>query len=190
MFMNYPTGINKKWNKPVTYNNRGMTLEEDINLTNKYYLEIDKAIIHKKPTPVQIVKVDYPSRDKAKINEAYFITPSTTDYNGIYKGKYIDFEAKETKTLNFPLQNIHEHQIIHLNSIIKHGGISFILVRFIKLNECFLLKTEDLMDFIKNNERKSIPYDYFKEKGYIIELKYSPRLDYLKIIDEIYFKGV
>lgn len=183
--MNYPTGLNKKWTKPVTYNNRGMTLEEDINLTNDYYLEIDKAIIHKKPTPVQVVKVDYPSRDKAVIKEAYYVVPSTTDYNGVYKGHYIDFEAKETNTLNFPLQNIHKHQIIHLDKITKHHGISFLIVRFIKLNETYLLKTEDLISFINENTRKSIPYEYFKEKGYLIDFKYNPRLDYLKIVDDL-----
>ena len=39
---------------------RGMNLEEDLNLTNKYYLARKIANIHKKPTPIQIVKVDYP----------------------------------------------------------------------------------------------------------------------------------
>ena len=48
------------------------------------------AVIHKKPTPVQIVNVHYPMRSKAVINEAYFRTPSTTDYNGIYNGHYLD----------------------------------------------------------------------------------------------------
>ena len=73
---------------------RGMSLEEDINLSNTYYLSVDQAVIYKKPTPIQIVKVDYPSRNKARIVEAYYQAPSTTDYNGIYKGRYIDFEAK------------------------------------------------------------------------------------------------
>ena len=95
--MNYPGGIKiKNISKEINYKNRGMTLENDINKTNEYYKEIEKAYIYKKPTPIKIVKVDYPSREKAIIKEAYFTIPSTTDYNGLYKGKYIDFEAKET----------------------------------------------------------------------------------------------
>ena len=90
--MNYP---NAKSAKEVThqksFSNRGMSLEKDINQSNTYYLDEDKAVIHKKPTPVTIVKVDYPARNKAKITEAYYAESSTTDYNGIYKGKYIDF---------------------------------------------------------------------------------------------------
>lgn len=37
-----------------------MTLEDDLNETNKYYLANQIAVIHKKPTPVQIVNVHYP----------------------------------------------------------------------------------------------------------------------------------
>ena len=103
--INYPNG--KKYNNNhnnTSASNRGMALEDDINATNKYYLETDIANIHKKPTPIQIVHVDYPARNMAKITEAYFKVPSTTDYNGVYRGKAIDFEAKEcaSKTA-FPL---------------------------------------------------------------------------------------
>ncbi len=112
----------------ISYGNRGMSLEEDINRTNTFYLDQNIAVIHKKPTPVQIVNVDYPKRSAAKITEAYFKKASTTDYNGLFKGRYIDFEAKETrnKTL-FPLKNVHEHQVLHMEQVKKHGGIAFIL---------------------------------------------------------------
>ena len=72
-----------------------MTFEKMINATNDYYLTHGMAVIHKKPTPVQIVRVDYPQRSRAKIVEAYFRQASTTDYSGVYRGHYIDFEAKE-----------------------------------------------------------------------------------------------
>lgn len=48
--MNYPGG-KKKSQHTTNYSNRGMTLEEDINVTNNDYLLTDTAIIHKKPTP-------------------------------------------------------------------------------------------------------------------------------------------
>ena len=44
--------------KGVNFSDRGMTLEQQINESNKYYLEEEMAVVHKKPTPVQIVKVD------------------------------------------------------------------------------------------------------------------------------------
>ena len=82
--VNYPNGKKMTCSNthgPTTFGDRGMNLEKDINTTNKYYLDMDRAVIHKKPTPVQIVKVDYPMRSAAKITEAYFKIPSTTDYN-------------------------------------------------------------------------------------------------------------
>ena len=105
--INYPNGM-KPYPKEKNLDNhskRGADLEKEINLSNAYYRDLDIALIYKKPTPVQVVRVDYESRNKAKITEAYYRTPSTTDYNGIYRGKYIDFEAKDTKNkTNFPLQ--------------------------------------------------------------------------------------
>ena len=82
------------------------------------------------------------------ICEAYFKTPSTTDYNGVYKGYYIDFEAKETRSkTSFPLSNIHKHQIDHLINIKKHGGIGFIIVKFTLLNKIYYLYFLHLVKF-------------------------------------------
>lgn len=190
--MNYPNGIKKrtneinKENSNINYKNRGMTLEAELNLTNEYYREINKAYIYKKPTPIKITKVDYPSRDKAVIKEAFFTIPSTTDYNGIYNGKYIDFEAKETQSKTaFALTNIHNHQIKHIENIYNQSGIAFLIVRFTTLNETYLLPAKELLDFLNTTSRKSIPIDFFKNNAYIIKDGYRPRIDYLKIIDKL-----
>lgn len=182
----YRTSINNKYQ---SHSNRGMILENDLNATNEYYLLNNVAVIYKKPTPITINKVDYPSRKDAVIKEAHFKIPSTTDYNGIYKGKYIDFEAKETKLDYFPLANIHAHQIDHLKKIMEHGGIGFLIVRFSKKDEIFYLDGTKFFEFLKTSSRKSIPIEYFYENGYKIKVKFNPRIDYLKIVDEIYFKG-
>lgn len=193
--MNYPNG-SKSNQQPKrmtnkTFGNRGMSLEEDINITNKYYLDTGKAVIHKKPTPVQIVNVNYPKRSAAVITEAYFKQPSTTDYNGIYRGKYIDFEAKETKNKTlFPLANIHDHQIKHMESIVDHGGICFLILRFKIFNETFLMNAENLFTYWYNKNkggRKSIPYETVKRHCHLIPFHYQARVNYLNIIDELYF---
>jgi len=171
-----------------SYANRGMHLEEDINLTNKYYLDNNIAIIHKKPTPIKVSKVSYPNTHSVVIKEAFYEMPSTTDYNGIYKGKYIDFDAKEVKNnKSFSLQNIHKHQIEHLKKIYEHGGISFIIVKFYINNTSYLLETKELLKFIQNKDRKSIPIDYFEIYGHKIKESYIPRIDYIKVIDKLYF---
>ncbi|WP_349407535.1 Holliday junction resolvase RecU [Pseudalkalibacillus sp. SCS-8] len=175
-----------------SYANRGMTFEEDINHSNSYYLQSGKAVIHKKPTPVQIVSVDYPKRSAAVIKEAYFKQPSTTDYNGVYKGRYIDFEAKETRNkTSFPLTNFHQHQIDHMKQVIDQEGISFILVRFKSTQDIYLLEAEHLFQYWDQQHdggRKSIPKTYFDQYGHRITLGYNPRIDYLAIIDRISFQ--
>ncbi|GAA0600057.1 Holliday junction resolvase RecU [Virgibacillus siamensis] len=198
--MRYPNGTGKNNRQPMPntrenngYSNRGMTLEEDINVTNTYYLAAEKAIIHKKPTPVQIVKVHYPKRSAAVITEGYFKQPSTTDYNGLYRNKYIDFEAKETKNkTRFPLANIHEHQITHMKSIVEHGGICFLIIRFAVYNESYFLPAAKLFPYwdAKNNGgKKSISYERIKQEGFLIPFHFQARINYLAVIDHYYFSS-
>lgn len=187
----YPTAVQTTSYSGVKdqHTNRGMRLESDLNDTNAYYRECDKALIYKKPTPVQVVRVDYPARNKAKITEAYYKTPSTTDYNGVYRGRYIDFEAKETKNkVQFPKAIIHPHQIQHLKKVKHHGGIGFFVIRFTSHNETYLVDAPQLIEQIEHTSKSSIPYAWFQEHGEQIQEGYIPRLDYLKIVDRLYFK--
>lgn len=199
--INYPQGSNSSFSsskrpanaKPKTFANRGMSLEEDINQSNLYYLSKKIAVIHKKPTPVQIVKVHYPKRSAAVITEAYFKEASTTDYNGIYRGHYLDFEAKETKNkTSLPLTNFHDHQILHMKACLEQQGIVFILIRFSSLQETYLLPASIVIDYWDNqikNKKKSIPHSVIQESGYEIQPGLFPRIPYLEIIDKYILKG-
>ena len=173
--------ITLRSNNVTFYGNRGMTLEEDINITNEYYKEENIALIHKKPIPIKVLKIN---SSKTRILDGFYEKKSTLDYNGVYQGKYIEFDAKETNNkTSFPLANVHDHQIEHINNVLCHGGIIFLIVRFNLLNKTYLLLGQDLMNFVSSEKRKSIPIDYFEEKCKKIELKYRPRLDYIKLID-------
>jgi recombination protein U len=196
--LHYPNGkkyipavkTNSSVSKKHSYSNRGMTLEEDINITNQYYLELGKAVIHKKPTPLQIVKVDYPKRSAAVIKEAYFKQASTTDYNGVYKGRYIDFEAKETKHgTSFPLNNFHDHQIKHMRSVCEQNAICFVIIRFSSSDEIFYLEAEKLFmywDRMIDGGRKSITKEELKNTAHPIALGFQARIDYIRVIDYLY----
>lgn len=192
----YPNGQAPTANKNIENNtnkrhilnaaNRGMSFENDINITNQYYKDNNIAIITKRPTPINVVKVDY-SRGSL-ITKAYFEKQSTTDFNGVYKGRYIDFEAKSVDSKSsLPLSNISSHQISHLQSVISHGGIAFFLIEFRPINEVYLLSAQEFINFINNEKRKSIPLSYIKEKGYLVEQGYLPRYDFIKIVKNYLF---
>ena len=127
--------------------------------------------------------MDY-NNNKKIISKAYFSSQSTLDYNGLYKGKYIEFDAKSTKSrTSFPLSNIHEHQIKHIRNVIRHNGIVFLII---SMNDNFyLLNGIDLIKYIDEFERKCIPFDYIKDKGYLLEYNYSKGLNYIKYVDVI-----
>ncbi|WP_155287181.1 Holliday junction resolvase RecU [Lacticaseibacillus zhaodongensis] len=175
-------------NKPTIYGGRGMTLEDELNASNAYYLQIGKAVVHKKPTPIQIVRVDYPARSKAVIKEGYFKTPSTTDYNGVYRGYYIDFEAKETKNkASFPLKNFHQHQIDHMRACLLQGGVCFVVMRFAVLHRLFVYPASPVISAWDaaqvQKARKSITLPEIEQHGFEVKPQLSPAVPYLDGVD-------
>lgn len=206
MQINYPNGtthFNNETNRskkqasrlapPKNFGKRGMTFEEHINTSNEFYAQRKIAVIHKKPTPIQIVKVDYPSRSAATITEAYFRQASTTDYNGVFQGYYLDFEAKETKNKqSFPLNNFHAHQLEHLQACHEQHGISFVLLWFSSLQRCFFLPLPALQLYWQDqaNGKKSIPLKDIEKKGIEITLGVHPRIPYIEAVKEYITKGM
>lgn len=183
--MLYPGKAKKAYQKPVSYAKRGMDLESLINEANKYYLDNDIAVIYKKPTPVEIKKVSY--KGKTEYIEGILREKSTLDYTGVYKGYYLDFDAKSSKSkTSFPLSNIHKHQLLHIDRVLKHKGISFLII---EMNDrFFILDGNVLMNFVNNNDRKSIPFEFIQKEGLEIKLKFSPTLDYITVLDTLISK--
>ena len=192
--INYSNGLKfKKSKTKVSSNkvafsfssaNRGMNLEEDINQSNEYYLRNGMALIYKRPTPIKVVKVDY--EKGAKITEAYFSEKSTTDYNGVYQGRYIDIEAKSTHSkTSFPLSNITVKQFEHLENVLDQGGLAFFIIEFVKHQKTFIVEARKVIEFRMTEERRSIPFAMMEEIGREIKRGFSPRLDYLPFVDEI-----
>lgn len=180
--MLYPNNIKKTYKKEISYKNRGMNLEYLIEKANSYYRDNDLAYIYKKPTPIRVVNVEYTGKGK-RITDAFYETPSTLDFNGIYKGHYIEFDAKETNNKTaFPIKNVHEHQIKHIQNVYNHKGIVFLIIMM--NNKYFLLEGSTFLDFLKNEERKSITYEFLKNNAYEIDLSLKG-LDYLSIVDKL-----
>ena len=185
--INYPTGkkVSEYQNNKIRNTaNQGMALEEMINKTNEYYLQKEKAFVSKRPSSVKILK----TRDKYKITDAVHLAPSTLDYVGVYKGRYLDFEAKETiNKKGFPMANISEHQIKAMENIIKHQGITFTIIFLRSFNEIYLLDGQVLIDAYISKQN-IIPYEQIKMIGTIIKEGYFTPVDYIKVVNEKYFK--
>lgn len=131
----------------ATWNSRGLRgslLEELINRTNEKYREQKLALIQKIPTPITPVRMDTETR---QITLAYFEQRSTVDYIGAVQGIPVCFDAKECKTNTFPIQNIHEHQVVFMRDFEDQGGVAFLIIYFTNADRYFYLPFEQMADF-------------------------------------------
>ena len=104
---------------------RGSALEELINRTNEKYRDEGLALIQKIPTPITPIEIDQSTRH---ITLAYFDQKSTVDYIGAVQGIPVCFDAKESASETFSLQNIHEHQYKFMEDFEAQGGVAFFLI--------------------------------------------------------------
>ena len=154
----------------ATWNSRGLrgsTLEEFINRTNEKYLENGLALIQKVPTPSTPINIDKATRH---ITLAYFDQKSTVDYIGAVQGIPVCFDAKECNTDTFPLQNIHEHQVVFMENFEKQRGIAFFLISFTARDEFYYLRLAKLLEFwnrAKEGGRKSFRYEELEPEFFL-----------------------
>ncbi|MEK4742672.1 MULTISPECIES: Holliday junction resolvase RecU [unclassified Bacillus (in: firmicutes)] len=170
--------------------NRGMAFEKLINLSNEMYQRGGVALINKRPTPVKVLKMVY-----GRVKDGYYESKSTVDYDGVYKGRAIAFEAKSTENANrFDLKNIAQHQLDYLKKAEKMGAICFFLIEFSKDKSVFAVPLSIIQSYVRMSHqpkgKKSIPRADFDIYGYLVEQTERALVDYLQYIDEQGFTPV
>lgn len=138
---------------------RGSAFEEMLNRTNEKYEENGLALIQKIPTPITPIDIDQKTRH---ITLAYFDKKSTVDYIGAVQGIPVCFDAKESKTDTFNLQNIHDHQVDFMLKFKKQKGIAFFLIYYTAKDLIYYMPIEEMMIFVnrsKEGGRKSFRFD-------------------------------
>ena len=169
----------------ATWNSRGLrgsTLEDLINRTNEQYREKKLALIQKIPTPITPIDIDKESRH---ITLAYFDQKSTVDYIGAVQGIPVCFDAKETRSDTFSLQNVHEHQVSFMRQFEEQNGIAFLLIFYSGRDEFYYMPFRDVeraWERAQNGGRKSIPFDELDTSFRIFQNTHGILLPYLDMV--------
>ena len=170
----------------ATWNSRGLrgsTLEEMINRTNEKYEEQHLALMQKFPTPITPINID---KDSRHITLAYFEQKSTVDYIGAVQGIPICFDAKESQTTTFSLQNIHEHQVEFMKEFEEQDGIAFFLISFTSEDMYYYLPFREFLPFWERSEkggRKSFRLDEL-DMTWVLPKKSGVLVPYLEMINK------
>ena len=160
---------------------RGSTLEEMINRTNEKYREKKLALVQKIPTPITPIHIN---KETSQITLAYFEQKSTVDYIGAVQGYPVCFDAKESATDTFALQNIHEHQVEFMRDFEAQQGIAFLLIYYTGKDVLYYLRFCDLLTFwdrAKNGGRKSFRFEEL-DPDYVLPKHKSLMVPYLDMV--------
>lgn len=162
-----------------------MGFERLIDYTNDVYDRLGIAAVNKRPTPVKVTK-----SSGTRVLAGFFEKKSTVDYDGVYRGRRLDFEAKSVESLDrFDLKRVEDHQYQHLEKCHRHGSIAFILIEFIKQRKTYLLPFETLQTYQREagrGGRKSIRIEELDVHGYEVRAAGVP-LDYLDAVNRVWF---
>ncbi len=108
------------------------------------------------------------------------------DYIGVAQGYPICFDAKESKTTTFSMQNIHPHQVEFMQRFEKQQGIAFFLICFSGIDVYYYLPFRLFVPFwerMKAGGRKSFRFDEL-DQTWILPQKRGLLVPYLEMINK------
>lgn len=92
-------------------------------------------------------------------------------YVNEYMNLLLILEFKHHKGKSLPINCIRENQLKEMTLASKKTDvIPMLVVFFSDVEKCYSLKIEDVDIFIKNNDRKSIPLEFFEQYGIPIDV--------------------
>ena len=160
-----------------------MDFEQLIISANEYYLQEKKAAIIKVPTSFKIVRGYNHKTKRSEVISAFPEQKSTVDFAGQIGNQPAWFETKScSNKTNFPLSKIEAHQLEWLRQVDSMGGIAFILFEIVQHNAFYYMSYKQLKRFMAENERKSIPLDFFEKFCQKVNFNRRGILDYLKAV--------
>lgn len=114
-----------------SYAGRGMGLQELVNRANIQYRQLGIAFIWDAGTPVKWLPGGHT-----------VVKEGTVDHIGVWNGRGIAFDDKETSTDALPAANVKTNQVEFLMDFAKAGGISFLLVAYTGPGRFFVIPIE------------------------------------------------
>lgn len=128
----------------------GSFAESLVNNIIHWYLAQGIAYFRKANVPIAIL-----NKYSSLGCEARFSDCADIYYYGVYKGKYISFEVKETNKDYFLLSQIRPHQKEILIKLLDFFAQFFLLITFSSYNDSSCLITSNsLKDLFEKNKKK------------------------------------
>lgn len=125
-------------------------------------------------------------KESRHITLAYFDQKSTVDYIGTVQGIPVCFDAKESASGTFSLQNIHPHQVQFMKEFEEQKGIAFFLISYTGEDFYYYLAFREFLPFwerAENGGRKSFRLDEL-DKTWILPRKSGYLVPYLEMINK------
>ncbi|MBR2651327.1 Holliday junction resolvase RecU [bacterium] len=137
-----------------TNKNKGMYIETIVNNSIKFYCLNKIALFRKQGLQIKVISVN----DDNVVGK--LASKCDVDYYGIYKGRFIAIETKQTKNNFFDVRNILDHQIDFLTNIINYGGLSYLIIYFQNSNTVYFIDYQKFyFSFIKSTTAKKRIYE-------------------------------
>lgn len=99
------------------------------------------------------------------------------------------FELKSIQGKSIPFTNFRDNQLKELSSAQCFNNIvPGVIIEFSTLNRAFFIEIANVMEYIQNGERKSIPLEYLEIEGIEVEvtkLRINSRFNIKKLLEEI-----